>query len=139
MLDFKVGDEVVCVDKYDGFHPNLTPGKTYTITRSVEEDGLMYVVVLDDKGVLNSYFPSRFKLKEQPKKEPTFQKFYIATNFDGDFGDPDDDDCYNLGNCSVYTSPERACLAYCRYHSEEPKYVYEVSKRFIRETNFVEG
>ena len=64
----------------------------------------------------------------------TFSKFYIATTCDS---------AYNTFNDSYYSasgdSPEEAVAEFKETHDSQPKFVYEVTKRFVVKTEFVEG
>ena len=64
----------------------------------------------------------------------TFSNFYIATNCDN---------AHSTFNDSLYAasgaSPEEAVAEFKEMHDSQPKFVYEVTKRFVVKTEFVEG
>jgi hypothetical protein len=68
------------------------------------------------------------------KTKPAFSKFYIATDCDSTF---------NTFNDAYYSasgaSPEEAVAEFKELHDSQPKFVYEVTKRFVVKTEFVEG
>ena len=55
---FKVGDKVICIDNY-GYSYSLTKNKKYTI---IEEIVCNTIGIIDNSGILNSFYVSRFKL-----------------------------------------------------------------------------
>ena len=67
-------------------------------------------------------------------KPANFCTFYIAT---------DCDSAYSTFNDAHYSasgaSPEEAVAEFKETHDSQPKFVYEVTKRFVVKTEFVEG
>lgn len=68
------------------------------------------------------------------KQTKTFEKFYIAT---------DCDSTTHGFNDSYYSAsgktPEEAVKEFHEANDAQPKFVYEVTKRYVVQTQFVEG
>jgi hypothetical protein len=64
----------------------------------------------------------------------TFSKFYIATDCDSAIHSFDDGYYSASGK-----TPLEAVTNHKTLHDSQPKFVYEVTKRFVVKTEFVEG
>lgn len=63
MLEFKKGDILVCVDNLQA-EGILTKGEEVVFESYVEENDMVFAMIVNQKGVTHGFFPERFKVKE---------------------------------------------------------------------------
>ena len=69
-MEFKIGDEVVCIDN-SGLQYELTLGKCYAVTESFEMSGIYMINALNDEGSEASFYARRFELASEIEDSAT--------------------------------------------------------------------